>query len=1357
MTKPILPGQLVSTKIVFLFLLVAWAVQSSAQSPIAQHTQSPPGETGIFYFTHYPPKVYDGAFQNWGGLQNPEGLMFFCNTDGVLIYDGKTWTLVQTPAESVIRSLGLDDSGKIYVGALDDFGYLEKQRNGSLRYMSLADKIDPELRSMGNVWQTLVAQNTVYFETEIGLFSWDGNRADFWPWPDPDAYHLCFLWGGKVYLQEVGKGLMTLSEKKFTLAPGGEYFNAKRIYNVLPLSDSVVQLATQFDGLFLYDGRVTKPFPTKADNFFRENQIYCGAMLPDGSFVYGTRLGGAVIIGRNGLVRYLLNDKTGLPTNIALGLTVDRQGNLWLSLDNGISKFEISNGISQFGIKNGLEGAVNSFCRYNGKLYVATNSGLYVLKPGSFPDFSASFQKVSAIRRSCFRVMTVDDRMLITSSDGLFEMIGEKATLIDERASYAIHRYKDDSTRIIAGFGDILKSFKLVNGRWRSMGSVKDIKIDVVDFQENRSGEVWMSSYSQGAGLLSFTKQNGITEYDKPNVRFFGANEGLLDGSVTVNFINNKEIFQVGSDQKTFTFDYEAARFEEQPNFVSNLGLIEKNIFAISDDDESGRFFFRTMPDDEKRQEIILLEPSNGNSLSAKRFDISRISDHVHIHFYNEGNTLWLGGADGVVRLEMSNATTPDSAFHTYINRIVVFGDSIFFEGINDAQQARTFAYKSNSFRFEFTSTNFASEDRNEFQYKLEGYDESWSDWTTENVKEYARLWEGAYTFLVRSRNVAQLEGSTDEFKFTVAAPWYRTWYAYTFYLLIIGGLVWTFVRWRLRTILREKEALQAEVEFQTKEIRQQNSQLEEQSEELRLNAEQLKELDKMKSNFFINISHEFRTPLSLILGPLDKVIEEKDVSKLNFSQLERMHRNATRLQQLINQLLDLAKLESGGMKLVITDSDLLYFLRVVVSSFESLAEVRNIRFNVRIPSGSYLTSFDTEKIETILYNLLSNAFKFTPEGGEISFAVNLPAEGIGFLSISIDDTGPGIPEPEIGKIFDRFYQVDSTSSREFEGSGIGLSLVKELVQLMGGAIAVRSALGTGTSFAIQLPLDEKFESKNVSPTNLPELPHKIEASLVDIHSGPGDDTTDGPLVLIVEDNADLKAYLAEILEDEFRLELAENGKEGLEKAFDLVPDLIISDMMMPVMDGFVFCTEIRKDERTSHIPFVLLTARGTIESKLEGLELGADEYITKPFNTKELQVRVKNLLEQREQLRKSFSRQVIVQPKNISVTSVDEQFLTQAMEIMESHLSDEQFSVERFAEEMDMSRKNLLRKIKALTDQSVNEFIRNFRLQRASQLLAANSATVSEIAYKVGFNNLSYFSKCFKELFGVVPNEYRG
>lgn len=1281
--------------------------------------------------------------------------MFFCNTDGVLVYDGKTWTLIQTPMQSVIRSLGMDDQGKIFVGSLDDFGYLDKQKNGSYKYISLGDKIKPELRAMGNVWQTIVHNNNVYFETETGLYSWNGEHIGFWPWPDPDAYHLCFLWNGKIYLQETGQGLMILEKDRFVIAPGGEFFKTKRIYNILQLKNNTIQLATQYDGLFRYDGRSTKPFPTKADNFFRANQIYCGAMLPDSLFVYGTRLGGAVITDQQGSVRYLINDKTGLPTNIALGLTVDNEGNLWFSLDNGISKFEINNGMSSFDMRNGLEGAVNSFCRYNGKLYVATNSGLYALTPGSFPGYPPSFKKVPFINRSCFRLLTVGDRMLVSSNDGLFEMTGEDVRQINETGAYAIHRYRDASTRVVVGFGNQLKSLKLSNGRWQEAGNVNDVKIDVVDFQENYSGRVWLSSYSQGAALLSFPEENGSVNYDDPAIRYFGPADGLPEGSVTVNYIAGEEIFQVGNKPRIFKYDYDAGRFNEDPNFVAKLGLEDSNIFPVTDEDEAGNFFFRTMPDDETKQQIILLSPGDRNSFASARFDISRISEHVHIHFYQEGNILWFGGADGIVRYEMPEGNQPAKPFNTYINKIILLGDSVFFQGAGNPQQNLTFPYLSNSFRFEFTSTNFAAEERNQFQYKLEGYDDSWSDWTTENIKEYPRLWEGNYTFMVRSRNYAEQAGATAHFAFSVAPPWFRSFFAYAVYFIAVAILVWVFVRWRLQNVLEEKEALQAEIAHQTQEIRQQNMRLEEQSEELKLNAEQLKELDKMKSNFFVNISHEFRTPLSLILSPLEKFIQEKDGGKIRITEVERMHRNAKRLQQLINQLLDLAKLESGGMKLDLRQSDFLYFVRVLISSFESMAESRNIQFGVTIPNGSYVTVFDIDKLETVLYNLLSNAFKFTPDGGSISLTVRLPSEQDQMVTVSVADSGPGIPEKELEKIFDRFYQVDSSSSREFEGSGIGLSLVKELVQLMKGTIHVQSSLGAGTTFVVSLPLEQlPGTAGQVEPANLPApvLNESNPAEPLDERVA----ASAGPLVLVVEDNADLRAYLAESLEDDYRITLAENGLEGLDKGLELIPDLIISDMMMPVMDGFTLCTKIRSDERTSHIPFVLLTARSTIESKLAGLELGADEYIIKPFNIKELKARLKNLLEQRKNLRKSYSREVTVQPKNISITSVDERFLNHALEIMETHLSDEQFSVERFAQEMGMSRKNLLRKIKALTDQSVNEFIRNFRLQRAAQLISANSATISEIAYQVGFNNLSYFSKCFKELYGVVPNEYK-
>jgi signal transduction histidine kinase/DNA-binding response OmpR family regulator len=1343
------------------FLLVLYATaQPVIPSSISQQFAADKDEVGILYHRHYSTKEYGASFQSWGGLQGKDGVLFFCNGDGVLSYDGKTWSLAETPTQSVIRSLGMDASGKIYVGALDDLGFLEREKNGKHIFVSMLGKIKPDLRRMGNVWQIFVHNNLIYFNAENGIFSWDGERFSFWAWPDPETFHKSFFWRNDLYTSEESSGLLKLHGDKFLTAPGGDFFKDKRIYSVFPLANNKILLATRFHGLFVYDGQHIEAFRTEADAYIKQNQIYAGLMLSDSSLILGTRQKGVVMIDRHGGVSNLITKENGLPYNSVLGLILDRQNNLWITLENGITKVEIKNGLSFFDVKNGFEGSANDFERHDGKLYTTTSAGLFVLRPRSFPNYSAHFERVQEINVRCWNLLRVGKRLLVTSDKGLYEIYKGKINQITNTSAHDLHVFKGDSTRIIVAINNDLQTFKLVNDRWAETGFIKDVRLDNISFNETHPGRIWLATYSQGVGLLSFPEKNGAVDYENPTVKFFGPKDGLPEGFIKMNTIGGEEVFRIGTASRIFKFNDAESKFYEDTLFTKRFNL-EDDVFPITNDRGKG-VLFKTRKRGKSQRHLIYVTPSGGDQFVHHRFDISRIFENVHVTSFLERNVVWQGGSDGISRFDMSEIQAKDTvSFNTYIDKVILLGDSVFYQGVTGSPQNVSFSHASSSFRFEFTSTNFSAEEANEFQYKLEGYDDDWSDWTKENVKEYSRLWEGNYKFLVRSRNFAQQIGSTDEFAFVVAPPWYRSFYAYAAYFIGAAFIVWGIVRWRSYKLLQEKNALQAEVAHQTQEIRQQNIQLAEQSEELRVNAEQLKELDKMKSNFFVNISHEFRTPLSLILSPLEKYIQGKETSQVKLTELERMHRNAKRLQQLINQLLDLAKLESGGMKLINKQSDFIYFLRVLTSSFESLAESRNIQFNVEIPIDSYPTFFDTEKLETVLHNLLSNAFKFTPDGGKINFRLAINQNQEKPLSISISDTGPGIPESELNKIFDRFYQVDSSSSREFEGSGIGLSLVRELVALMNGSIAVESSPGNGATFTVQLPLklfaDTEMSTTSISSTgelipadNFLPTNGKQHEEMEEAKVAPAD-----ALILLVEDNADLRSYLKESLEDDYQIMAAENGQVGLEKALELIPDLILSDMMMPIMDGFTLCTKIRGDERTSHIPFILLTARTTIESKLEGLELGADEYLTKPFNIKEIKVRIKNLLEQRKNLRNSFSRELTIQPKNISVTSVDERFLNHALEIMEAHIADPQFSVERFAEEIGMSRKNLLRKIKALTDQSVNEFIRNFRLQRSAQFISAKTGTISEIAYRVGFNNLSYFSKCFKELFGVLPNEY--
>jgi len=531
----------------------------------------------------------------------------------------------------------------------------------------------------------------------------------------------------------------------------------------------------------------------------------------------------------------------------------------------------------------------------------------------------------------------------------------------------------------------------------------------------------------------------------------------------------------------------------------------------------------------------------------------------------------------------------------------------------------------------------------------------------------------------------------------------------------------------------------------------------------------QIMEMDQMKTRFFSNVSHEFRTPLTLILGPLEDILSKEELTEKNRVTMERMHRNAVRLLGLINQLLDLSKLDAGSMKLEMIESDILRFSRLIISSFQLLADRKNIQYKINIPAKEYITYFDQDKLEKILTNLLSNAFKYTPEEGDVECGIEISSNGKNkdqdILSIKISDSGPGIPIEMIDKIFDRFYQVEGSWQHSSGGTGIGLSLTRELVGLQHGHIRVVSTEGKGSTFTIVLPMGKEHLGKNEYLIEDKDDLEDAGIANVVIASGAfenrpaeegGLEEQDGkPKILVVEDSEDVRGHLLDNLEDQFNMQEAVDGEEGLSLATSTIPDIIITDLMMPRMDGVELCKKIKTDERTSHIPVIMLTAKATVESRIEGLETGADAYMTKPFNMQELQTRLKSLIEQRKKLRERFSKETELGPSDIAVTSVDEKFLNKAIQIIEENLGDCDFDVTAMTGEIGMSRMQLFRKLKALTNQTPSEFIRTIRLKRAAQLLKKNFGNVAEITYEVGFNNLSYFAKCFRELYGVSPSEY--
>lgn len=517
--------------------------------------------------------------------------------------------------------------------------------------------------------------------------------------------------------------------------------------------------------------------------------------------------------------------------------------------------------------------------------------------------------------------------------------------------------------------------------------------------------------------------------------------------------------------------------------------------------------------------------------------------------------------------------------------------------------------------------------------------------------------------------------------------------------------------------------------------------------------AEQLAELDQLKSNFFANISHEFRTPLTLILGPLDQMRQGVFTGDQH-RYFELMHRNGRRLQALIDQLLDLSKLESEKMKLQLEAGDVHQFLRQLSASLESWTAQKHINYLIQIPQESLWVQYDPDKLEKIVVNLLSNAIKFTESGGQVSFHVSSVLEGKQVnLQLEVRDTGIGIPKELQDKIFERFYHL-SNAMDETASSGIGLALVRELVHFQNGNISVESEEDSYTIFRVSLPL-QPAEVQTLTPE--PSLAFAISAmqnakeqELVDAGGQPDQD-----LLLIVEDNPDVRTYITDILKDQYRIIEAENGQEGLEKAQASIPDLIISDVMMPKLDGVQMMAQLKQDQKTDHIPIIMLTAKAEREDKLESLDFGADEYLTKPFDAEELQIRLSNLISTRKKLKEKYRTGLFLAPSAVKNLSQEERFLLDVKKEIEKNLSNEWYGVEDLAGSLGFSRSQLYRKLKSICDQSPNEMIRNFRLMRAKELLEQDKASVSEIAYEVGFSSLSYFSKEFKKKWGATPSEW--
>lgn len=651
----------------------------------------------------------------------------------------------------------------------------------------------------------------------------------------------------------------------------------------------------------------------------------------------------------------------------------------------------------------------------------------------------------------------------------------------------------------------------------------------------------------------------------------------------------------------------------------------------------------------------------------------------------------------------------------------------------------------------EFSSLDYTAPAQNKYRYQLVGVDEEWVESGTRRSATYLHLPSGNYTFKVQGSNSQGIwSEKIAELKIKVMPPWWRTWWAYLLYALLIGFALRAYFLFRIN-----KAKLQSQLHYEQQE------------------AKRIKELDTVKTQLYANITHEFRTPLTVILGMAQQV-KAKPAEHLD-AGMDMIVRNGNHLLNLVNEMLDLSKLEDGKMTLHLVNGDVINFLRYIVESFQSLAVSQQKQFHFLSDADELVVAYDAEKLRQIITNLLSNALKFTPAQGNVYVSISQEETGDADaiqMILKIKDTGIGIPENQVQHIFDRFYQLDNSHTRKAEGTGIGLALTKELVKLMNGTITVKSpAVGAtkGTEFTITLPLQkanvEELPATDAvfvkEPAVIPVVVRKEPVVVSNEHTAPST-----PLILLVEDNVDVVAYTASCL-PQYKLAVGKDGKEGFEIAVEVIPDLIITDVMMPFIDGFEMCRKLRQDERTSHIPIIMLTAKADMQSKLEGLEKGADVYLEKPFHKEELLVRIKKLLELRKKLQQYYSKQIgIVLPAetaainehttNIIEEPAEHEFVKKVRELVEANFTNYEFSVEQLCKKIFMSHSQLHRKLEALTGCSPNKFIRIVRLNKSKELLTNPSLSIATIALDCGYNDPGYFARVFKQEFGITPQEWR-
>ena len=1312
-------------------------------------------------------------------FQDKKGFLWFATRDGLNKYDGYNFTVYRhifndpnSISSSSITSISEDRNENLWVGTADGgINKMDKETGKFIRFKQTDSKNDISKLNISSIIVT--KDNQIYATTYgAGLLQIDAQKgATKWKIIETNPISTNSI--SQIYQDKKGNLLLGGPYGIFTQISKDGSAEAFKIQNSLtPKRNQItcffedfrgdILVGTRGNGLYKIDliTRKISQILYNTNQIDRDNLIMSLAYDQEGTLWVGTD-SGVILIKNNDFKKPIHlqsnpDSETGLSSHAIQGLMVDRDDNVWIGTwEAGLNvHFRNRNKFSLYRHKTNTEQSLlrdkitSIACEDNNKVWIGSNSGLTLL------DRKANYYKHFIINPSTSAVLNNNDiNFLHIDNDGDLNILTWGTGMrILKKGTNNFQNYHFNNGQSNAYF-TCVESSKVSHKLWigtqesgllvfdkitgiftpipelNKKGILAEIHVNSI--LEDSNGILWIGSYN-----------NGTFKYD-PKTRQINHYEQ----SEKVGSIKGNHIFQIFEDtQKRIwiatnggglcLYQPETNTFKTWTTFD---GLPNNTIKGILEDKHQNLW----LATNEGLSEFLIRSNSFKNYTQKDGLQGSEFL--INAYAQNKGGEMFFGGTGGM------NVFHPDSLKeNNKVPPVYITGLRLFNKPVNIGQKGSPlqknilatdeliFESNQNVFSLEFTALDFESLKNNHYAYLMEGFDTDWQYVGTQRIASYTNLNAGEYTFRVKaSNNDGVWNPQQATMKIIILPPWYKSWWAFWIYGGLIIGSIYVF-----RKVVQVRERFKLDIRIQEKENLQ------------------IQELDRLKTNFFTNISHEFRTPLTLIISPLEKYLSENsDLPDPHRRRAESIYRNAKQLQKLINQLLDLSKLEAGRLSPEITQSDLIEFIENITNTFQDLAEHKNISLQYVTTEKQLMAYFDSDIVEKILTNLLSNAFKFSKEGGEIIVSVALKSSDNQQVIIKVSDNGIGISHENLPNIFNRFYQVQDKHQPQIVGTGVGLSLCKELAELHRGEILVSSKIGEGTTFSVYLPITKNAfeiqwirEGENVYENQNNQIGKIMQAS---DNQQINNTEKDKPLILIAEDNEDLRTYIKEIFVQDFQIMEADNGKCALKLAIENLPDLIISDWMMPQLTGVELCENIKMNATTSHIPVIILTSRSSNESKLTGLETGADDYITKPFNANLLEVRVKNILENRKRLRGLFINSPKIKAREITLNSSDEHFLERAIKIVEDNMSNINLDIAFLEDELKMSNMQMYRKLKSLTNLSGNEFIKNVRLKKAVQLLESENYNVSEIAYKVGFSDPSYFSRIFKKQYGKAPSDY--